>query len=251
MIHGSLDASALGDARAILFDLDGVLTPTAEVHMRAWARLFAPVLAAHGAAPYTDDDYFAHIDGKPRYDGVRSMLAARGIALPEGDPGDSPDADTVHGLGNRKDAAFTAEIDEHGVRPYPGSLAFLDAAESAGLQVAVVTSSRNGRRVLAAAGLADRFEVVVDGIHAAAHGLAGKPSPATYVEGAQLLGLTAAECVVVEDAHSGVAAGSAGGFLCTVGVDRGAGADSLLEHGADLVVDDLAELVDSLPGGAA
>ena len=130
MIHGSRDASALGDARAILFDLDGVLTPTAEVHMRAWARLFAPVLEQHGVAPYTDADYFAHIDGKPRYDGVRSMLAARGIALPEGEPGDAPEADTVHGLDNRKDLAFTAEIDEHGVAPYPGSVAFLDAAES-------------------------------------------------------------------------------------------------------------------------
>lgn len=251
MNHGSRDASALADARAILFDLDGVLTPTAEVHMRAWARLFAPVLAAHGAEPYTDDDYFAHIDGKPRYDGVRSMLAARGIELEEGEPSDDPDADTVHGLGNRKDVAFNAEIDEHGVQPYPGSVAFLDAVEAAGLHAAVVTSSRNGQRVLAAAGLRDRFEVVVDGIHAAAHGLAGKPSPATYAEGAQLLGLTAAECVVVEDAHSGVAAGRAGGFLLTVGVDRGAGAESLLEHGADLVVDDLDELIPSLPGGAA
>lgn len=251
MIHGSLDASALTDARAILFDLDGVLTPTAEVHMRAWARLFTPVLAAHGVAPYTDDDYFAHIDGKPRYDGVRSMLDARGIALPEGETTDAPEVDTVHGLGNRKDLAFTAEVDEHGVQPYPGSVAFLDAAEAAGLQVAVVTSSRNGRRVLAAAGLSPRFAVVVDGIHAADHHLAGKPSPATYLEGAQLLGRTAQQCVVVEDAHSGVAAGRAGGFLLTVGVDRGAGAASLLEHGADVVVDDLAELIDSLPGGAA
>lgn len=250
MTHGSRDASALADARAILFDLDGVLTPTAEVHMRAWARLFAPVLEAHGAAPYEDADYFAHIDGKPRYDGVRSMLAARGIQLPEGEPGDSPDAETVHGLGNRKDAAFTAEIDEHGVAPYPGSVAFLDAAEAAGLDVAVVTSSRNGRRVLAAAGLADRFEVVVDGIHAADQHLAGKPSPATYLEGARLLGRAANECVVVEDAHSGVEAGAAGGFALTVGVDRGAGAASLLEHGADVVVDDLAELIDALPSAA-
>ncbi|MFC7431678.1 MULTISPECIES: HAD family hydrolase [unclassified Agrococcus] len=251
MIHGSRDASALADAHAILFDLDGVLTPTAEVHMRAWARLFTPVLAEHGVAPYVDADYFAHIDGKPRYDGVRSMLQARGIELPEGETTDGPEAETVHGLGNRKDVAFNAEVDEHGVEPYAGSVAFLDAAEAAGLQVAVVTSSRNGRRVLAAAGLADRFEVVVDGVHAAAHGLAGKPSPATYLEGAQLLGLAAERCVVVEDAHSGVAAGHAGGFLLTIGVDRGAGAASLLEHGADLVVDDLAELIPSLPGGAA
>lgn len=251
MIHGSRDASALADAHGILFDLDGVLTPTAEVHMRAWARLFTPVLAEHGAAPYTDADYFAHIDGKPRYDGVRSMLEARGIALPEGETTDGPEAETVHGLGNRKDLAFNAEVDEHGVEPYPGSVAFLDAVVAAGLRVAVVTSSRNGRRVLAAAGLAERFEVVVDGIHSAAHGLAGKPSPATYLEGAQLLGLAPDRCVVVEDAHSGVAAGRAGGFLLTVGVDRGAGADSLLEHGADLVVDDLDELTPSLPGGAA
>jgi beta-phosphoglucomutase family hydrolase len=251
MIHGSRDASALSRARGILFDLDGVLTPTAEVHMRAWARLFTPVLAAHGAEPYTDADYFAYVDGKPRYDGVRSMLAARGIVLPEGETTDGPEVETVHGLGNRKDVAFTAEVDEHGVRPYDGSVAFLAAAEAAGLAVAVVTSSRNGQRVLTAAGLRDRFEVVVDGIHSATEGLAGKPSPATYLEGARLLGLSADECVVIEDAHSGVAAGHAGGFLLTVGVDRGAGAQSLLDSGADLVVDDLAELIPSLPTGGA
>jgi beta-phosphoglucomutase family hydrolase len=241
------DVQRLGALRAVLFDLDGVLTPTAEVHMRAWGRMFSAFLASRGAAPYADADYFAHIDGKPRLDGVRSMLASRGITLPEGTPGDDPALATVAGLGNRKNAAFTAELAEHGVEPYPGSVRFLDAAAAAGLEVAVVSSSRNAEPVLRAAGLRDRFTVVVDGAVAAAAGLAGKPAPDTYLHAAGLLGRTAAECAVVEDAHSGVQAGRAGGFGLVVGVDRGAGALELLASGADLVVDDLAELIPGLP----
>lgn len=231
--------------KALLFDLDGVLTPTAEVHMRAWATLFTDYLTTHApdAAPYTDADYFDHVDGKPRYDGVRTMLASRGITLPEGDPSDSPDADTVCGLGNRKNAVFAAELEQNGVTPYPGSVAFLDAATGAGFEVAVVSSSRNAVPVLTAAGLRDRFTVIVDGEVAARDGLAGKPAPDTYLDGARLLGLTASECVVVEDAQSGVQAGRAGDFGLVVGVDRGVGADTLLAFGADFVVDDLAELV--------
>ncbi|MFJ2978625.1 HAD family hydrolase [Curtobacterium sp. NPDC087082] len=237
----------LADQRALLFDLDGVLTPTADVHMRAWSRLFTPFLAQHGVAPYTEQDYFAYVDGKPRYDGVRSLLESRGIDLPQGTPDDPPDADTVCGLGNRKNAEFTAELTEHGVEPYPGSLRFLVAAIDAGLSVAVVSSSANAVQVLRTAGILERFPVVVDGLVAREDGLAGKPAPDTYLDAASRFGLTAAECVVVEDATSGVEAGRNGAFGLVIGVDRGAGADALRAHGADVVVGDLDELVDELP----
>jgi HAD superfamily hydrolase (TIGR01509 family) len=236
-------SAVLDGLDAVLFDLDGVLTPTAVVHMHAWARLFAPLLDARGAAPYTDADYFAHIDGKPRYEGVRSLLASRGIELPWGDPADSPDTDTVCGLGNQKNAVFTQVLETEGVTPYPGSVRLVDALLAQGRKVAVVSSSRNAVPVLAAAGLTDRFPLVVDGLVAAAQGLAGKPDPATYLYAADRLGVPRERAVVVEDAESGVASGRAGAFGLVVGVDRGAGADVLREQGADLVVDDLAELV--------
>jgi beta-phosphoglucomutase family hydrolase len=242
------DVSRLAGLRGVLFDLDGVLTPTAEVHMRAWGRMFGAFLAARGvAAPYTEADYFAHIDGKPRLDGVRDMLASRGITLPEGGPGDDAGAETVASLGDRKNAAFTAELAEHGVAPFPGSLRFLDAAIAAGLAVAVVSSSRNAEPVLRAAGIRDRFTVVVDGEVAASAGLPGKPAPDTYLHAAGLLGLAAGDCAVIEDAHSGVQSGRAGAFGLVIGVDRGAGELELLASGADLVVDDLAELIPGLP----
>ena len=237
----------LADQRALLFDLDGVLTPTADVHMRAWSRLFTPYLQSHGVDPYTEQDYFAYIDGKPRYDGVRSLLESRGIDLPQGTPDDAPDADTVCGLGNRKNAEFTAELTEHGVEPYPGSLRFLVTAIDAGLSVAVVSSSANATQVLRTAGILERFPVIVDGLVARQDGLAGKPAPDTYLDAASRFGLTPAECVVVEDATSGVEAGRNGAFGLVIGVDRGAGADALRAHGADVVVRDLDELVDQLP----
>ena len=240
------DASRLATARAILFDLDGVLTPTVVVHMRAWARLFSAYLAENGAAPYSDDDYYLYIDGKPRVDGVRSLLASRGLTLPEGSPSDTPGTLTVWGLGNQKNGEFAAELAEHGVDAYPGSLEFLAAALDAGYEVAVVSSSRNAVAVLQAAGIRDRFEVIVDGMVAATEGLPGKPSPATYQRAAELLGLTPEECVVVEDAHSGVQAGRDGAFGLVVGVDRGVGAQELLDSGADIVVTDLDELVPAL-----
>lgn len=235
---------------AVLFDLDGVLTPTAEVHMLAWARLFEPYLAGRVAAPYSDSDYFDHIDGKPRYDGVRSLLASRGIVIPDGDPSDSPDVETVCGLGNRKNDVFTSVLDSDGVAPYPGSVAFLDALAARtgddAVQVAVVSSSKNARPVLTAAGLIDRFDVIVDGVVAAERGIAGKPAPDTYLDAAAQLGVPAHRAIVVEDAHSGVAAGRAGEFGLVLGVNRGAGADELLASGADVVVDDLDELVADL-----
>ncbi len=232
--------------RAYLFDLDGVLTPTAEVHQYAWSRLFTPVLDDHRVAPYTSADYFAHIDGKPRYDGVRDLLASRGIRLPEGAPDDAPDADTVHGLGNRKNVEFTATLRDEGVAPYPASVRFLDAVVAAGAQVAVVSSSRNAPAVLRAAGLADRFEVVVDGEVAAARGLPGKPAPDTFRYAAERLGIPASDCAVVEDAESGVQAGAAGGFGMVIGVDRGTGEQVLRARGADVVVHELDELLDEL-----
>jgi beta-phosphoglucomutase family hydrolase len=237
--------------RGVLFDLDGVLTPTVDVHMRAWERLFTAFLTENGVAePYTDNDYFEYVDGKPRYDGVRSLLASRGLTLPDGDPSDEPSHDTICGLGNLKNAAFNETLAEDGVTPYPGSLAFLDFVVDAGLDVAVVTSSRNGEMVLAAAGLRNRFEVVVDGMVAAKEHLAGKPAPTTYEYAAQLLGYSAAECVVIEDAQSGVQAGRAGNFGLVLGVDRGVGADVLMNDGADAVVQDLSELVTATAGVA-
>jgi beta-phosphoglucomutase family hydrolase len=239
-----LERYALADYDAVLFDLDGVLTPTADVHMRAWQQMFSDYLTARGVSqPYTESDYFDYIDGKPRYDGVRSFLASRGISLPDGDPADPPAAETVCGLGNRKNDVFAAVLQREGVQPYAGSLALLDELERRGTQLAVVSSSRNAPAVLEAAGLRNRFDVVVDGQLAAAEGLAGKPAPDTFVYAASRLGVGPGRAVVVEDALSGVEAGRAGDFGLVVGVDRGTGADRLTEAGADVVVRDLAELV--------
>ena len=228
--------------RAALFDLDGVITPTAEVHMVAWREMFNTFLAAHEQArPYTDDDYFAHIDGKPRYDGVRDLLSSRGISLPEGEPDDDPDAETVCGLGNRKNDTFNRILARDGVRAYPGTLALLRDLDDRGIAAAVVSSSKNARGVLDAAGLGERFDVVVDGTLARQEELRGKPAPDTYLRAAELLGVPKQACVVVEDAVSGVEAGRAGGFARVLGVDRGAGAETLRGAGADVVVSDLEE----------
>ena len=229
-----------------MFDLDGVLTPTAEVHMQAWRQLFTDFLTKRGInQPYLDSDYFDYIDGKPRYDGVRALLASRGIQLAEGDPGDSPDLETVCGLGNRKNEFFAAVLREKGVQPYAGSVQLLDHLAERGTKVAVVTSSRNATAVLEAADLGPRFDVVVDGNVAAEKGLRGKPSPDTFVAAADELGVPVQRAVVFEDALSGVEAGHAGGFGLVVGVDRGVGAQRLTESGADVVVDDLGELASS------
>jgi beta-phosphoglucomutase family hydrolase len=237
-------ASRLSGVRAVLFDLDGVLTPTADVHMRAWEQLFTDVLRHHEPQPaYTDADYFDHVDGKPRYDGVRDLLAARGITLPEGSTDDPPHMETVCGLGNRKNVLFNTILAAEGVQAYPGSMAFLDALDERGTAVAVVSSSRNAHAVLTAAGIADRFAVVVDGVLAGRLGLAGKPAPDTFVHAAERLGVPVDGCAVVEDAVSGVRAGRAGGFGLVVGVDRGAGEQGLRDAGADVVVRDVAELM--------
>ena len=237
------ETAAWTGASAILFDLDGVLTPTATVHEQAWQELFEGYLASQPQVPgYSESDYFDHIDGKPRFDGVRDFLASRGIVLPEGPLDDDPANSTVQGLGNRKNRIFN-DIVSAGVEPFEGSVRFIEAALAQGLKVAVVSSSRNAPAVLKAAGLSDRFGVVVDGVVAAAEGLPGKPSPATYDYAARLLDLPSEECVVVEDAVSGVQAGHAGSFHSVIGVDRGAGRQTLLDAGATMVVSDLEELL--------
>lgn len=235
------------DLTAHLFDLDGVITPTAEVHMRAWDQMFSDFLTSRDVAePYTDQDYFDHVDGRPRYDGVRAFLLSRGIELPEGedeDPVDQPHgAETVRGLGNRKNEQVLSLIRDEGVAPFPGTVAFLDSLP-AGARLAIVSSSRNAEEVLTGAGLRDRFEVIVDGNVAAAEGLPGKPAPDTFVRAARLLGIAVGDCAVYEDAVSGVRAGATGEFGAVIGVDRGAGATALSGAGATVVVKDLEELL--------
>lgn len=220
----------------VLFDLDGVITPTAEIHERAWAQLFS-------SFDYTNDDYLRHIDGKPRYDGVRAFLSSRSITLPEGSPTDEPGDDTVCALGNRKNDLFNTILEREGIAPYPASQQALDLLERAGIPAAVVSSSKNAQSVLAAAGLGSRFDVIVDGVVAAREHIAGKPLPDMFLHAAALLGVTPERSVVVEDAVSGVAAGSAGGFAVVIGVDRGAGVATLIERGATMVVADLDELL--------
>lgn len=229
--------------RAALLDLDGVITPTAEVHVQAWARMFTAYFAERGVRPYAAADYYDSLDGKPRYDGVQTLLTTRGIELPYGDPNDPPTAETVCGLGNRKDAFFAEILSQEGIQAYPGSLRLLDFLDDQGIAKAVVSSSKNARGVLAAAGIEERFAVIVDGLVAAELGLPGKPAPDTFQFAARQLGVPAEQAIVVEDALSGVRAGAAGGFGLVIGVDRGTGASRLREAGAKVVVTELDELI--------
>jgi len=231
---------------AVLFDLDGVLTPTAEVHRRAWKRTFDRVIETHigaDAEPFTVDDYLTYVDGKPRYDGVHSFLEARGVVLPTGDPTDPPSLESETGIGNLKNDEFLTVLKEEGVVPYPGSLTLLDHLQGLGVAVAVVSSSANATSVLEAAGLRDRFEVVIDGVVARRRELPGKPAPDTFLAAAADLDCSPAETVVIEDAISGVEAGVAGGFSLVVGVDREEQAEALWQAGAHVVVGDLADLI--------
>lgn len=223
--------------RAVLLDLDGVITPTASVHQVAWAELFAPW-------GFTSEDYLTYVDGKPRYDGVRSFLAARGVELPAGSPDDPPGDGTVAAMGNRKDELFRELLERDGVAPYPGTMAVLAELDRHGIAQAVVSSSRNARPVLEAAGLGDRFEHVVDGVTIVEEGITGKPAPDMFLRAAELVGVSPPDAAVVEDASSGVAAGAAGGFGLVLGVDRGGNREALLAAGADLVVDDLADTLE-------
>ena len=231
------------DYDAALFDLDGVITPTAVVHMRAWSAMFNDFLAdLPDQRPYTDDDYYRYVDGKPRFEGVASFLESRGIDLPYGDPADDSSQRTVCGLGNRKNEAFSEVLAAEGVEAYPGSRRLVELLAERGIKLAVVSSSRNAPTVLRAAGMIDYFPVIVDGRVAEEEQLAGKPQPDTFLDAAAKLSVPKERAVVLEDAVSGVQAGRAGAFGLVVGVDRGAGRDTLLENGADIVVTDLEEL---------
>ncbi|MEE8738646.1 MAG: beta-phosphoglucomutase family hydrolase [Bifidobacterium sp.] len=229
--------------QAVLFDLDGVLVPTTILHMKAWKELFDSFLPAD-AEPYTDNDYFQYVDGKPRYDGVASMLQSRGISLAQGNPADGDDARTVCGLGNRKNAIFEHLLHERGVEPYDDTVDVLRHYIAQGTRLAVVSSSRNAREVLKRAGIIRYFDQVVDGEVRARHALPGKPAPDTFLYAAQLLDCDIDETAVFEDALSGVAAGRAGNFGLVVGVNRGVGQKALMRAGADVVVNDLVEIID-------
>ena len=235
--------------RACLFDLDGVLTQTARVHAAAWKEMFDAFLRERASVtgePFVPfdpvADYTKYVDGKARYDGVRSFLASRGIVLPEGDPSDSPSAETVHGLGNRKNDLVLALLKRDGVQVYEGSVRYVRVARDAGLRRAVVSASANCREVLEAAGIEDLFEVRIDGIVVEQRNLRGKPAPDTFLAAAEELGAQPEEAAVFEDALAGVEAGRAGNFGFVVGVAQQR--EALLEDGADVVVSDLAELLE-------
>jgi beta-phosphoglucomutase family hydrolase len=235
--------------RACLFDLDGVLTQTAKVHAAAWKEMFDDFLRRHAQQTHTPfvpfdavTDYDNYVDGKPRLDGTRSFLQSRGIQLPEGSP-DDPGADTVEGLSARKNKIVLEMIHRDGVEVFPGSVRYVHAVRDAGLATAVVSSSANCRDVLVAAGIEDLFDARIDGIVAKREHLQGKPAPDTYLAGARALGVTPSQGAVYEDALAGVAAGRAGHFGLVVGVNRNDQAEALRSNGADVVVDDLSDLL--------
>ncbi|HEX3286915.1 MAG TPA: beta-phosphoglucomutase family hydrolase [Mycobacterium sp.] len=237
---------------ACLFDLDGVLTDTASVHRKAWKTMFDEYLKAR--AEHTGDrfvpfdiesDYQNYVDGKKREDGVRSFLDSRGITLPDGGDDDDPSAETVHGLGNRKNELFLHTLREEGVEVFEGSRRYLDAVAAAGLGVAVVSSSANTREVLDVTGLAPYVQVRVDGVTMSEENIAGKPAPDSFLRAAQLLDVPPDRAAVFEDAVAGVEAGHAGHFGAVIGVDRVNHAEALRRNGADTVVADLAELLDA------
>jgi beta-phosphoglucomutase family hydrolase len=237
-------------SRACLFDLDGVLTDTASVHAAAWKQMFDDYLRARAERDGTPfhpfdvkDDYGPYVDGRPRLDGTRGFLSSRGIELPEGSPDDAPDTETLWGLSTRKNDLVQEKIRTVGVDVYPGSVRYLHAVKEAGLFAACVSSSANAEQVLQVAGLSALIDHRVDGVVAKQRGLPGKPAPDTFLAAAADLGVAKEEAVVFEDALAGVASGRAGGFGYVVGVDRIGHADALREHGADIVVRDLEELL--------
>jgi alpha,alpha-trehalase len=236
---------------AALFDLDGVLTKTAAVHAAAWKRLFDDFLrewSAREGQPFQpfdiDRDYRRYVDGKLRYDGVRSFLESRGITLPMGEASDGPDRLTVHGLGNKKDGYFQEHLKEHGAELYDDAVRFLRGVRAKGLRTAVVSASKSAGAVVAAVGLTDCFDARVDGIESGRLHLKGKPAPDGFLEGARRLGVAPAKAIVIEDAVSGVQAGQAGGFGLVIGVDRTGHAEDLRRNGASVVTSNLAELLE-------
>jgi alpha,alpha-trehalase len=243
----------------VIFDMDGVVTDTATAHARSWKLMFDDFLEKRSQVtgepfrPFTEQDYLVHVDGKPRDDGVRDFLESRGIDLPEGAPDDPPEAETVCGLGNRKNRSFLAVLGDAGAEPYRTTVDLVEELHRRGVLTAVISSSRNMQAVLEAAGVIDLFPVRVDGVDCARLGLPGKPDPAIFLEAARRMGVDSARAAVIEDALTGVAAGRRGGFGLVVGVDRSDQCDQLETHGADVVVTDLADLfppemfVDGLP----
>jgi beta-phosphoglucomutase family hydrolase len=236
---------------ACLFDMDGVVTKTAVVHAAAWKDMFDEFLREHAKATGTEfvpfdsaADYDRYVDGKPRLDGTRSFLQSRGIEVPEGTPDDPPGTPTIYGLSNRKNEMVLARLAAGGVEVYPGTVSYIRSARSLGIKTAIVSSSANTKQVLDGAGLNELFDIRIDGLIATERGLKGKPAPDTYLAAAEELGLTPAQAAVFEDALAGVESGRAGKFALVVGVDRVGQADALRAHGADIVVQDLAELLD-------
>jgi beta-phosphoglucomutase family hydrolase len=238
--------------RACLFDMDGVVTQTATVHAAAWKEMFDDFLRGYAQRTGTEfvpfdphHEYDAYVDGKPRLEGTRSFLSSRGISLPEGTPDDPPGTPTLYGLSNQKNALVLAKVAAGGVQVYEGSIAYIKAVRGQGIATAIVSASANTKLVLESAGIADLFDVRIDGVVAKERGLAGKPAPDTFLAAAQALDVPPAHAVVFEDAQAGVAAGHAGHFALVVGVDRVGQADELRAHGADIVVKDLADLLGS------
>ncbi|GEC02512.1 hydrolase [Streptomyces spinoverrucosus] len=231
---------------ACLFDLDGVVTKTAVVHAAAWKETFDAFLRERDGDDFrlfdAVADYDEYVDGRPRADGVRTFLASRGIHLPEGSPDDPPDAPTVHGVGNRKNELLLAKIRSGGVEAYDSTLRYIEAVRAQGLRTAIVSSSANCRDVLRAIDAEELFDVRIDGVVAAERKLPGKPRPDTFLAAAHDLGVEARQAAVFEDALAGMDAGRAGDFGYVVGVDRAGQAEALYAHGADRVVEDLAEL---------
>ncbi len=235
----------VSDLDAAVFDMDGVITDTARVHAAAWKRMFDAYLASRPGedhAPFSDEDYLAHVDGLPRYDGVDRFLRSRGIELPWGSPEDDPSTETVCGLGNRKNDLFLEEVEAQGLQPYPTTITLVDELLERGIRTAVISSSRHARMVLTGAGVMDRFEHVVSGVEAAELGLPGKPAPDVFLRACELLDVPPERALVVEDALGGVEAGVAAGFALVVGVDRHGDGSGLKAKGADLVVSDLGEI---------
>ena len=233
------------DHDAVIFDLDGVITRTADLHAAAWKQMFDAFLGQHAPRQPPFDahaEYLNHVDGKPREEGVRSFLSARGIELPEGSPRDGPERDTIHGLGGRKDRLFREQLARQGAQVFDSSLVLIRELRRAGIRTAVVSASRNCQAVLDSVGATMLFDAKVDGIDAQREQLAGKPAPDTFLAAARRLGVRPQRAVVVEDALAGVQAGRAGGFSLVIGVDRGDQAQALRAHGADVVVKDLAQL---------
>lgn len=237
----------LPNAAGFLFDLDGVLTPTVEIHLHAWTETFDSLLRYLGRDDtFQERDYLQYADGKSRFDGVRSFLQSRALFLPEGQADAAPGFESVQSVGNRKNEVFQQLLERDGIKPYAGSADFVDLVARKGIPWGVVSSSANAIQVLKAAGWAGRAGVVVDGMVAAERGLAGKPDPAMFLLAAALLALPPSEAVVIEDALAGVAAGRAGGFGLVVGVARDLSREELFSAGADRVVSDLSELVGEL-----